>query len=55
MQPVREEPYPSDASDEGCAFVAPCLALLPEGAPQRDHELREVFNALKWLARAGAP
>jgi transposase len=55
MQPAREKPYPSDASDEEWAFVAPYLSLLPEGAPQRRHDLREVFNALKWVVRAGAP
>ncbi len=54
MQSVRK-PYPSDVSDEEWCFVAPYLALLPEGAVQRQHELREVFNALKWLVRAGAP
>lgn len=55
MQPVRERPCPTDLSDEEWAFVAPYLALLPEDATQRDHKLREVFNALKWLVRAGAP
>jgi transposase len=55
MRPIREKAYPSDVSDEEWAFVAPYLALLPEGAPQRRHELREVFNALKWPVRAGAP
>lgn len=55
MQSAREKPYPTDVSDEEWAFVAPYLALLPEDAPQRDHPLREVFNALKWLVRAGAP
>jgi transposase len=54
MQPTRER-YPTDVSDEEWAFLAPYLALLPEDAPQRDHPLREVFNALKWLVRAGAP
>jgi transposase len=55
MQPVREKPYPTDVSDEEWAFVAPYLCLLPEAAPQRAHPLREVFNALEWLVRAGAP
>lgn len=55
MQPLREKPYPSDVSDAEWAFVAPYLALLPEDAPQREHSLREVFNALKWLVRTGAP
>ena len=55
MQPIREKACPTDVSDEAWAFVAPYLALRPEDAPQRDHVLREVFNALRWLARAGAP
>src|SRR3712207_4180676 len=55
MQPARAKPYPTDVSDEEWAFVAPYLALLPEGAPQRRYDLREVFNALKWILRAGAP
>jgi transposase len=46
--------YPSDVSDVEWAFVAPYLALLREDAPQRDHSLREVFNALRWLVRSGA-
>jgi transposase len=49
------KPYPSDVSDEEWAFVAPYLALVREDAPQRRHDLREVFNALCWIVRAGAP
>jgi transposase len=49
------ERYPSDVSDEEWAFVAPYLCLMREDAPQREHSLREVFNALRWMARAGAP
>jgi transposase len=41
-------------SDVEWAFVAPYLALIREDAPQRDHSLREVFNALRWLVRTGA-
>src|ERR671912_1473516 len=48
------KPYPSDVSDEEGAFVAPYLALLTEDAPQRDHDLREVFNALRWIVRTGS-
>jgi len=48
------KPYPSDVGDEEWALVAPYLTLLDEGAPQRVHPLREVFNALRWLVRAGA-
>ena len=36
-------------------FCAPYLTLMKEDAPQRDHSLREVFNALRWFVRAGCP
>jgi transposase len=49
------KPYPTDVSDDEWAFVAPYLALLPEAAGQRKHDLREVFNAVRWIVRAGAP
>jgi transposase len=51
----NRKPYPSDVSDEEWAFVAPYPALVREDAPQRTHELREVFDALRWIVRAGAP
>jgi transposase len=54
-QMQSRKPYPSDVSDEEWAFVAPYLALVREDAPQRTHDLREVFNALRWIVRAGAP
>jgi transposase len=49
------KPYPTDVSDDEWALVAPYLALVREDAPQRKHELREVFNALRWIVRAGSP
>jgi transposase len=49
------KPYPTDVSDEEWAFVAPYLTLMTEDAPQRHHDLRAVFNALRWMVRAGAP
>jgi transposase len=51
---ANRKPYPSDVSDEEWAFVAPYLALLREDAPQRNHELREVFNGLRWIVRTGS-
>jgi transposase len=51
---MTRKPYPSDVSDDEWAFVAPYLTLMTEDAPQRDHSLREVFNGVRWLARAGA-
>ena len=47
--------YPSDVSDEEWAFVAPYLALVREDAPQRNHDLREVLNGLRWVVRTGSP
>ena len=46
--------YPSDVSDEEWAFVAPYLALCREDAPQRDYALRDVFNALRYIAKTGS-
>jgi transposase len=48
------KPYPSDVSDEEWEFAAPYLTLMRQDAPQREHSLREVFNALRWLAKNGA-
>ena len=49
------KPYPSDVSDEEWAFVASYLTLIREDAPQRRHDPREVFNALRWVVRSGSP
>jgi transposase len=51
---ANRKPYLSDVSDEEWAFVAPYLALVREDAPQRNHELREVFNGLRWMVRTGS-
>jgi transposase len=52
-RPSRKS-YPSDVSDEEWSFVAPYLTLVKEDAPQREHALRDVFDALRWMIRAGA-
>jgi transposase len=52
---MERRAYPSDVSDEEWAFVAPYLTLMTEDAPQRTYALREVFNGLRWIIRAGAP
>src|SRR5258707_11866843 len=46
---------PSDVTDEEWAFVAPYLCLMRLDAPQRDHDLRQVFNGVRYLVRTGAP
>lgn len=35
--------------------MAPYLTLMTEDAPQRTHSVREVFNGVRWIVRAGAP
>ena len=52
---ITHQPYPSDTSDAEWEFVRPYLCLLPEDAGQRVHGLRDVFDALRWMARGGAP
>ncbi len=52
---MERKAYPSDVTDDEWAFVAPYLTLMTEDAPQREHPLREVFNGLRWIVRAGAP
>lgn len=51
---MKRTPYPSDVSDDEWSFVAPYLILMKEDAPQREHDLREVFNGLRWIVRTGA-
>jgi transposase len=50
----RYDPYPSDVSDEEWTFVAHYLALNREDSEHRRHDLRAVFNAVRWLVRTGA-
>lgn len=52
---MKRKPYPSDCSDAEWEFAAPYVTLMTEDAPQRNYELREVFNALRYLMRSGCP
>ena len=47
--------YPSDVSEEEWAFCVGYLTLMKEDAPQREHGLRDTFNALRYLVRYGCP
>jgi transposase len=51
---AARKPYPSDVTDEEWAFVAPYPMLMDEAAPQRRHDPREGFDALRWIVRTGA-
>jgi transposase len=47
------KPYPSDVSNAEWELIRPYLELLPETSSQRRHELREVFNGLRYVVRSG--
>jgi hypothetical protein len=47
--------YPTDVTDEEWAFCAPYLTLMKDDAPQIEHSLRSVFDALRHMVRAGCP
>jgi transposase len=47
--------YQSDVSDEEWAFCAPYLTLMNEEAPQREYTMRGLFNAVRYMVRAGCP
>ena len=53
MGTKRHGEYPSDVTDEEWAFVLPYLLLCREDSPQRKHDLRTVFNAVRYVARTG--
>lgn len=52
---ICRKPYPSDVSTEEWSLVAPYLLLQREDARQREHDLREVFNGLRYIVKTGAP
>jgi transposase len=45
--------YSSDVSDTEWEFLLPYLTLMREDAPQRDHDMREVFNAIRYVVKTG--
>jgi transposase len=52
---MNRKAYDSDVTDDEWAFAAPYLTLMREDASQREYELREVFNGLRWIVRTGSP
>src|SRR5271154_5585112 len=50
---MSRKPYPTDVTEDEWNFAAPYLTLMREDAPQREHSLREVFNALRYVSRSG--
>ena len=52
---VSRQAYPSDLTDEEWLFCRNYLELMREDAPQRAHPSRELFNAVRYIVRAGCP
>jgi transposase len=50
---TTRKPYPSDVSDAEWEFLLPYLTLMCPEAPQRSHDRREVFNALRYVVKTG--
>lgn len=56
VKSVKPKPaYPTYVSDEEWQFCSPYLELMTQKAPQRQHSLRQMFNAVCYIARAGCP
>lgn len=49
------KPYPSDVSDEEWVFVEPFLTLIRPDSAQREHDLREIYNGVRYVMRTGCP
>src|SRR5215210_7295288 len=47
--------YQSDVSDEEWEFCAAYLTLMKEDAAQREYTMRGLFNAVRYMVRAGCP
>jgi transposase len=45
--------YPSDVPDTEWEFLLPYLTLMREDAPQRSNDMREVFNAVRYVVKSG--
>src|SRR3954453_16251856 len=45
--------YGSDVTDAEWTFLLPYLCLMREDAPQREHPLRELFNAVRYMVKTG--
>ena len=45
--------YPSDVTDAEWEFLLPYLTLMRDDAPQRSNDMREVFNAIRYVVKTG--
>ena len=49
----RGERYPSDVTDEEWAIIEPMIPPARTGGRKRDTNMREVFNAIRYIDRTG--
>src|SRR6478609_6883450 len=47
------KPYKTDVTTAEWEFLAPYLTLMREDAPQREYDLRDVFDALRYVVKTG--
>jgi transposase len=45
--------YPSEVTDAEWEYLFPYLTLMREDAPQRSNDMREVFNAIRYVVKTG--
>src|SRR5687767_1072835 len=50
-----KEAVPERRDRRGVGVRDAVLTLISEDAPQREHDLREVFDAMRWVVRTGSP
>lgn len=53
MSTPARKAYPSDVTDAEWEFLVAYLTLMREDAPQRGYDLREIFNALRYVVKTG--
>ena len=49
------KPYPTDLTDAEWAILAPLIPGPKPGGRPREHDMREILNAIFYLLRAGCP
>ncbi|WP_146887818.1 transposase, partial [Acetobacter oeni] len=50
---IARKPYPPDISDEEWFLIIPYLLLMKEDTERHHHDLRELFNGLRYVIRYG--
>ena len=52
---TERKAYSTDVSDVEWEFLLPYLTLMRQDAPQRLHDLREIYNGLRYVVKTGCP